>query len=146
MARDIDFDLIKEAKELASRCYDGKNHHVAAAARAPDGRTVVGMSVSHFLGGPCAEVVIIGSAAAQRIYELTTMVVVGLAGRVLIPPCGRCRQALFDYFPSMDILIGDPPAVIPIAELLPLPYRRWLTDPRGVSSMGGNHEDPFAGR
>jgi cytidine deaminase len=136
--RPVDHELIAATKALAARCYDQKNHHIAAGARAPDGRIVSGMSVSHFLGGPCAEIVVIGTAATQQIYEISTMVIFGLGGRILVPPCGRCRQALFDYYPAIDIVLGDPPENVPITHLLPRPYRRWLTDPLRIGSMGGN--------
>lgn len=137
----VDHDLIEVTKEVAARCYDPSNHHVAVGARASDGRIVTGMSVSHFLGGPCAELVVIGSAATQQIHELTTMVAVGLAGRILVPPCGRCRQALFDYYPAIDIILDDPPVNVPISQLLPRPYRRWMTDPGRIGAMRGLPSD-----
>lgn len=59
-----------------TRCR-GDNHTMAAAARARDGRIVTAVNAHHFMGGPCAELVCIGAAAAQGAYELDTIVAVG---------------------------------------------------------------------
>ncbi|MGO4750600.1 cytidine deaminase, partial [Streptomyces sp. 2MCAF27] len=41
-----------------------------------------------------------------------------------VPPCGRCRQFLFDYFPTLEVIVGtvDHPRTVPVAELLPVAY------------------------
>jgi cytidine deaminase len=66
---------------------------VASAARARDGRIVTGVNAYHFTGGPCAELVVLGAAAAEGAYDLETIVAVGDHDRGVVPPCGRCRQA-----------------------------------------------------
>jgi cytidine deaminase len=77
-----------------------------------------------FTGGPCAELVLVGAAAAQGIYELETIVAVGDRDRGVVPPCGRCRQVLLDYFPGLGVIVGGGEDVrtVPIAELLPVGY------------------------
>jgi cytidine deaminase len=93
---------------------------MAAAARARDGRIVTAVNAYHFTGGPCAELVLIGAAAAQGAYELETIVAVGDRDRGVVPPCGRCRQVLLDYFPTIRVIVGE--GAVPITELLPETY------------------------
>lgn len=97
---------------------------MAAAARNHDGRIITAVNAYHFTGGPCAELVLIGTAAAQGAYDLTTIVAVGDRNRGVVPPCGRCRQALLDYFPTLDVIVGakDGLRTITIADLLPESY------------------------
>ncbi|WP_018549431.1 cytidine deaminase family protein [Streptomyces sp. LaPpAH-108] len=121
---DVDHELVQAATHLArTRCH-GDNHTVAAAGRAPDGRIVTALNAYHFTGGPCAELVLIGTAAAQGIYALDTVVAVGDRERGVIPPCGRCRQALLDYFPASHVIVGTGADLrtLPITALLPESY------------------------
>jgi cytidine deaminase len=129
--RPRDADLVQAAAAIASRFGQPHSHTVGAAARSADGRVFVGMNVYHFTGGPCAELVVIGAAAAQGVHDLRTIVAVADRERGLLPPCGRCRQVLFDYFPDMQVLVGpaDAPHRVPIADLLPGPYV-WVDHPR----------------
>ncbi|MFI7350275.1 cytidine deaminase [Streptomyces sp. NPDC049936] len=120
----VDHELVEAAADVArSRCR-GDNHTMAAAARARDGRIVTAVNAYHFTGGPCAELVVIGAAAAQGAYELETIVAVGDRERGVVPPCGRCRQALLDYFPALRVIVGagDRLRAVPVAELLPETY------------------------
>ncbi|RDG39553.1 cytidine deaminase family protein [Streptomyces corynorhini] len=120
----VDHGLIEAATTTARARARGDSHTVAAAARAGDGRVVTAMNAYHFTGGPCAELVLVGAAAAQGIYDLTTIVAVGDGERGLMPPCGRCRQFLFDYFPTINVIVGtdEHPRTLTIAELLPEAY------------------------
>ncbi|PYC77410.1 cytidine deaminase [Streptomyces tateyamensis] len=123
-AHTVDHELVQAAAEVARTRCRGDNHTMAAAARASDGRIVTGVNAYHFTGGPCAELVVIGAAAAQGVYELATMVAVGDRERGVVPPCGRCRQALLDYFPGLTVIVGAGGRLrqVPIAELLPETY------------------------
>ncbi|WP_335974529.1 cytidine deaminase family protein [Streptomyces sp. CA2R106] len=120
----VDHELVRAATALAATACRGDNHTVAAAARARDGRIVTAVNVYHFTGGPCAELVTIGAAATQGIDDLVAMVAVGDRDRGVIPPCGRCRQVLLDYFPALHIVVGpaDRLRSVPVAELLPESY------------------------
>ncbi|MGY0024116.1 cytidine deaminase family protein [Streptomyces sp. cg35] len=125
-AHHVDHELVEAATHVARTRCRGDNHTVAAAARARDGRIVTAVNAYHFTGGPCAELVVIGTAAAQGAYELTTIVAVGDRDRGVVPPCGRCRQALFDYFPDIEVIVGqgtgEPVRTLRIGELLPATY------------------------
>ncbi|MFJ9736943.1 cytidine deaminase [Streptomyces sp. NPDC101166] len=120
----IDQELIEAATHVARTRCRGDNHTMAAAARARDGRIVTAVNAYHFTGGPCAELVLIGAAAAQGIHELDTIVAVGDRERGVVPPCGRCRQVLFDYFPGLEVVVGRGEGVraVPVGDLLPETY------------------------
>ena len=120
----VDHELIHAAQHVARTRCRGDNHTVAAAARARDGRIVTAVNAYHFTGGPCAELVLIGTAAAQGAYELDTVVAVGDRDRGVLPPCGRCRQVLLDYFPAVEVIVGtaDRLRTVLITDLLPESY------------------------
>ncbi|WP_406052537.1 cytidine deaminase [Streptomyces virginiae] len=120
----VDHELVRAATEVARTRCRGDNHTMAAAARARDGRIITAVNAYHFTGGPCAELVLIGAAAAQGAYELDTIVAVGDRDRGIVPPCGRCRQVLLDYFPTIEVIVGtgDHPRAFSVADLLPERY------------------------
>lgn len=120
----VDHELIEAAAHVARTRCRGDNHTMAAAARARDGRIVTAVNAYHFTGGPCAELVVVGAAAAQGVYELATIVAVGDRERGVVPPCGRCRQVLLDYFPGLRVIVGagDHVREVPVADLLPETY------------------------
>ncbi|MCB5169570.1 cytidine deaminase [Streptomyces bambusae] len=120
----VDHELVAAAAHLARTRCRGDNHTMAAAARAEDGRIITAVNAYHFTGGPCAELVLIGTAAAQGAYALRTIVAVGDRDRGVVPPCGRCRQVLLDYFPGLQVIVGagDRIRSVPVADLLPDSY------------------------
>ncbi|MFJ3905156.1 cytidine deaminase family protein [Streptomyces sp. NPDC090025] len=120
----VDHELIDAAAHVARTRCQGDNHTMAAAGRARDGRIVTAVNAYHFTGGPCAELVLIGAAAAQGAYPLDTVVAVGDRDRGIVPPCGRCRQVMLDYFPALTVIVGSGGDVraVPVAELLPESY------------------------
>ncbi|MFE5831869.1 cytidine deaminase family protein [Streptomyces sp. NPDC056508] len=122
--RSVDHELVRAAAHAARTRCRGDNHTMAAAARARDGRIVTAVNAYHFTGGPCAELVLIGTAAAQGAYELDAIVAVGDRDREVVPPCGRCRQVLLDYFPAIEVVVGrgDRLRSVPVADLLPESY------------------------
>ncbi|MCX5401923.1 cytidine deaminase [Streptomyces sp. NBC_00102] len=123
-ARPVDDELVRAAEHTARTRCRGDNHTMAAAARARDGRIITAVNAYHFTGGPCAELVLIGAAASQGAYELDTVVAVGDRDRGIVPPCGRCRQVLLDYFPGIEVIVGagDRVRAVAITELLPGAY------------------------
>ena len=120
----LDEELVQAATHVARTRCRGDEHTMAAAGRARDGRVVTAVNAYHFTGGPCAELVLIGTAAAQGAYELDTIVAVGDRERGVIPPCGRCRQVLLDYFPALKVIVGsdDHVRTVTITDLLPESY------------------------
>lgn len=122
--RPVDHELVRAAADVARTHCRGESHTVAAAGRARDGRIVTAVNAYHFTGGPCAELVLVGAAAAQGVYELETVVAVGDGGRGVVPPCGRCRQVLLDYFPGLHVIVGGDgrKRAVPVFDLLPESY------------------------
>jgi cytidine deaminase len=50
---------------------------------------------------------------------------VGDRDRGVVPPCGRCRQVLLDYFPAVKVIVGgedDCTRTVRITDLLPEGY------------------------
>ncbi|MEV7615484.1 cytidine deaminase [Streptomyces sp. NPDC089799] len=121
---DVDHELIQAAAEVARTHCRGDNHTMAAAARAENGRIVTAVNAYHFTGGPCAELVVIGAAAGQGLHALDTIVAVGDRDRGVVPPCGRCRQVLLDYFPNLNVIVGEGDRIrtVRITDLLPETY------------------------
>ncbi|BDZ48279.1 hypothetical protein GCM10025867_05200 [Frondihabitans sucicola] len=118
--------VLDAAVEVAATSLHGDpTHTVASAAMDTLGRIHTGVNVSHFNGGPCAELVTLGAAAAAGPERLVTIVAVGDRGRGVIPPCGRCRQVLLDLHPDVFVIVptADGPDSVPIRELLPHEYR-----------------------
>lgn len=97
-------------------------HTMGAAVRSSDGRMFAGVNLYHFTGGPCAELVALGAARAGGARELTTIVAVGNHGRGPVGPCGRDRQVLFDYHPSIRVILPTEQGIrsVLIADLMPL--------------------------
>jgi len=117
--------LIAAATELVGTRGDGGVHTVAAAARTSSGLVVTGLNLSHFTGGPCAELVVLANAAAAGAGPLELMVAVGSRGRGVLPPCGRCRQVLLDCQPGVQVVVPDAAdglRALGVGELLPDAY------------------------
>ena len=121
-----DLELIEFARQIVDANTDGEygNYTMGAAVRDSDGRMYGGINVYHFTGGPCAELVALGHARASGARELTTIVAVGNCGRGPQSPCGRDRQVLFDYHPTIRVILPTPEGVrsVRIQDLMPLGY------------------------
>ncbi|KAF4254170.1 hypothetical protein KXV68_001984 [Aspergillus fumigatus] len=116
--------LVDTATSIITRIPVSDTHSVASAARSTDGRIFTGVNVYHFTGGPCAELVVLGSAAAAGATHLTHIVAVGNENRGVISPCGRCRQTLIDLHPGIQVIVLDQgePRAVRVEELLPFAY------------------------
>ena len=103
---------------------------MGAAVRGIDGRMYAGINLYHFTGGPCAELVALGRARAEGARELRTIVAVGNEDRGVAGPCGRDRQILVDYHPTIRVLLPTADGVRSVlaTDLLPDAYR-WTVNP-----------------
>ena len=121
----------EELVELARRTIDATTdagpdedgvHTMGAAVRSSDGRTFCGVNLYHFTGGPCAELVALGTARANGATGITHIVAVGNHGRGPVGPCGRDRQVLFDNHPDVRVILPTRDGVrsIEITDLLPV--------------------------
>ncbi|TDO48945.1 cytidine deaminase [Kribbella sp. VKM Ac-2571] len=123
---DADRELIELARRTVDANTDGPDgvHTMGAAVRGADGRMYAGINLYHFTGGPCAELVALGRARADGARELTAIVAVGNEGRGVVAPCGRDRQVLVDYHPTIRVILptADGPASALATDLLPGAY------------------------
>lgn len=123
-----DNELIARAQGAIRSNYDGVNfnHTVGAAVRCGNGKIYTGVNV-YSLHGACAEQVAIGAAITQGEREFETVVAVrGREGEEIIPPCGNCRQMLFDYMPECEVILmaGGERGKVMAKELLPFAYEQ----------------------
>ncbi len=113
------------ARNRARAVYSG--YQVGAAARA-DGAIVLGCNVEISSYGltMCAERVALFAAVAngRRRVEAVAVLGPGLHGRPT-PPCGACRQVIWDLAGDIPVLLATPDGEVEIwqaAELLPEPF------------------------
>ena len=120
MSRGWDQELVEAAASTVKRHKYGETSTVAAAGRDEHGDIHLAMNVFHFTGGPCAEMVLLGMAAAKG-RRLQSIVAVASDDRGVIAPCGRCRQVLLDLVPEIVVLMPEGSLLRP-ADLLPASY------------------------
>ena len=125
--------LIEVARALMKDRYDPGRHEVVAALRTRTGRVHLGVHLECEIGriAVCAEAIAVGRACTEgEGQEIATIVAVrGMehpeATPEVIPPCGMCREMIFDYAPNARVIVPgtDGPRVTMIADLLPQPAR-----------------------
>ena len=116
-----DWDGLRErAVQVMQRAYAPYSRYkVGAAARADDGRVVVGCNVENAAYGVvlCAECGVVSQLHATGGGRLTHFVCVNGEGEIIMP-CGRCRQLLFEHG-GRDLLVWTVSGVKPMSEVLP---------------------------
>lgn len=120
----------REARERAIASFSG--FKVGAALLLPDGRIVTGCNIENASYGltTCAERVALLKALSdgQRAFQAIA-VVADTASPT--PPCGPCRQLLWEYCGDIPVILAnlhDVSARHSLASLLPFPFdRRLLT-------------------
>jgi cytidine deaminase len=137
--------VVDAAERLAATLGGDPAHTVAAAAMNTGGQIYTAVNVYHFTGGPCAEQVVLGVAAAAGAGPLVMIAAAGDGGRGLIPPCGRCRQTLLDLHPDITVAVpgDDGPQVEAIQKLLPYTYFFPDTDDRRVVRFHKRYYEPI---
>ncbi len=122
----MDFDLIRAAEAVIEQNFDDKtyNHTVGAAIRAGSGKIYVGVNVDG-IHGSCAEFIAIGTAisAGERIFSAVVAVYGKETPHKVLPPCGNCRQMLFDYTPECLVIlnVAGEYKEVKVSDLLPYP-------------------------
>ena len=106
---DRDRALIETALDVLAKNFDdGVYHHtVGCAILCKNGHVYRGVNCDG-IHGSCAEYVTMGSAVSAGEREFDTVVAVHekhLNG--VIPPCGNCRQMLFEYCPDIKVIVND---------------------------------------
>lgn len=124
---DDDRKLISMALEVLKKNFDdGVYYHtVGSAIRCRNGNIYLGVNCDG-IHGSCAEYISIGAAITAGEREFDTIVAVhDKALNYLLPPCGNCRQMLYDYAPDIMVILNDENGDIvkvKIKDLIPLAY------------------------
>ena len=127
-----DLELVEVARQVMRLHHRPFWHTVAAAMRDRDGRIWTGLHLGTTVGrlSVCAEPIALGRALLEGAGEIVTVVAVRHPKAeeddreiAVVAPCGACRELLVDHAPHCDVIV--PGGIkLPIAALLPLPYRR----------------------
>ena len=99
---------------------------VGAAVRTRDGRVYTGCNVENasFSLTICAERVALFKAISEGTRAFTQVVIVTDAAK-LTPPCGACRQVLWEFAPEAEVVLANVRGRtkrLKVASLLPEPF------------------------
>ncbi len=117
-----------EARTHAQAQYSG--FKVGAALETSDGHVIGGCNIENATYGLtlCAERVALVKALSDGQTVFTRIAVVADT-EAPTPPCGPCRQLLWEYCGDIDIILGNlngPTGRFRLSALLPLPFDRRL--------------------
>lgn len=117
-------DAAAEARVHAHARYSG--FAVGAALETLDGQVVAGCNIENATYGLtlCAERVALVKALSEG-HEAFTRLVVVADTHTLTPPCGACRQLLWEYCGDIEVVLANFDGIrarLPLASLLPLPF------------------------
>ncbi len=117
-------ELIKAAAEVRERAFAPySNFKVGAAVRTKNGKIYTGCNVESASYGltVCAERVAIWKAVSEGEKEFTEVAVVADTGE-LTPPCGVCRQIIWEFCGDIPVTFAnlhDKTETVKMSELLP---------------------------
>ncbi len=120
-------DLIKIAYEVMENAYSPySNYKVSAALLAENGEVYTGCNIECASYGAtnCAERTAVFKAVSEGVREFKAIAIVS-SSHDLTPPCGICRQVLYEFAPNLDIILIDKNDNIichSLKELLPLQF------------------------
>lgn len=123
-----DNELISLALDVLEKNFDDGvyNHTVGCAILCKNGNIYRGVNCdgNH---GSCAEYITIGAAISAGERDFDTIVAVNeRALNCVLPPCGNCRQMLFEYCPDIKVIVNDENGnliKVTARDLLPFPWR-----------------------
>jgi cytidine deaminase len=122
--KDLLIEAAKQARENAHAPYS--NFRVGAALRSASGRIFGGCNVENATYGltTCAERVAIFKAVSEGERGFSAIAVV-TDTEVLTPPCGACRQLIWEFCGDIPVSLANLKGkieVIQMRELLPRPF------------------------
>ncbi len=114
----------RDARERAIATYSG--FRVGAALLTSTGEIVLGCNIENATYGltTCAERVALLKALSDG-HRTFTMIAVVADTEAPTPPCGPCRQLLWEYCGDIPVVMANLTAVtatLQLADLLPLPF------------------------
>ena len=124
MVTDADRDLLTAALKAQKRAHcPFSRYPVGAAVRTTSGEIFTGCNVesASFSLTCCAERVAVFKAISEGHKQFVACSIVTVEGTPA-PPCGACRQVLYEFGPSMRIVLGNPEGdvrVLKLADLFP---------------------------
>ncbi|OGQ05970.1 MAG: cytidine deaminase [Deltaproteobacteria bacterium RIFCSPLOWO2_01_44_7] len=101
--------LIQKALEARKNAYSPYSKFaVGAALEAQDGTVFTGCNVENASYGLtiCAERVALAKAISQGVTKFKRLAVVADYPEP-VPPCGMCRQALFEFAPELELILAN---------------------------------------
>ena len=128
-----DTDLIDAARRARENAVAGFSHFkVGAALETADGTIVTGCNVENATYGltMCAERVALYKALSEGL-DLFTRIAVVADTEDPTPPCGSCRQLLWEYCGDIEVILANLSEVkkrMRLSQLLPLPFDARLLD------------------
>ena len=116
--------LAREARERAQAHYS--RFKVGAALKTRTGEIVTGCNIENASYGltMCAERVAVFKAVSEGLHDFDAIAVVADSKR-LTPPCGPCRQILWEYCGDLLVHMVDMKGrsrTMRLRELLPMPF------------------------
>ncbi len=124
---EADMALIEAALEVLKENFDDGvyRHTVGCALRCANGKIYRGVNCDG-IHGSCAEYITMGIAISAGEREFETIVAAHeKAPNGVIPPCGNCRQMLFEYCPEINVIVNDErgkPVKVQAKDLLPFAW------------------------
>ncbi len=121
-------DLLRRARAARERAYAPySGFRVGAAVALEDGRVYEGANIENasYSLSVCAERVALHNYAAGGLQVPVVAVAVVGDGDDPCPPCGACRQVIFEFGPDAIVYSsgdGGRPLVASIRQLLPHPF------------------------
>jgi cytidine deaminase len=121
-------DAARAARERAIAPYSG--FRVGAALLTASGEVIAGCNIENATYGltTCAERVALLKALSEGHREFSRIVVVADTDAPT-PPCGPCRQLLWEYCGDIPVVMANltsVTAMLQLKDLLPLPFDRRL--------------------
>ena len=123
--------LVSAAAEARTRAQAHYSHFlVGAALETSDGVVIGGCNIENATYGLtlCAERVTLVKALSDG-HSIFTRIAVVADTEAPTPPCGPCRQLLWEYCGDIDIILGNlhgPTGRFRLSALLPMPFDRRL--------------------
>lgn len=120
-------DLLTYAKQAMENAYAPYSHfRVGAAVLTKEGQVFGGCNIENASYGAtcCGERTAIFQAVSQGVREFTKIAIVSSAGG-MTPPCGICRQVLWEFMPDGEVVLEDEkgePVVFAVKDLLPMGF------------------------
>lgn len=124
---DPDQALVAAAIDARTRAHARfSNFRVGAALEAVDGRIVTGCNIENATYGLtlCAERVALVKALSDGVQVFTRIVVIADTDSPT-PPCGACRQLLWEYCGDIEVILANLTGATGryrLSELLPVPF------------------------